>query len=120
MRQIIPTTLVSSGQSIQFDEMMLKVSNLDAGKTAGEQNKLSFELLHGETGRERLLQLPGLFTILDNQSVEEATASNLEFNIAFVLLDLHRTGVLPPRRQQKVFNFLYLLGHDWELVYTVV
>ena len=53
------------------------MAKADAGKTTGAQNKSSFELLHGETGRERLLQLLGLFTILDNQSVEEATASYL-------------------------------------------
>jgi len=69
------------------------------------------QLLDGESGREGLLQLLCLFAILNHQSVEVTAASHLELGVALVLLDLDGLGVLPPRRQQKVLDFLNLLRH---------
>jgi hypothetical protein len=49
---------------------------------------LSFQFLNLEARWQRLLQLVRLLAILNNESVEETAASDLEFGIVRVLLYL--------------------------------
>ena len=80
---------------------------------------------------QRLLQLLGLLLVRDLQGVEEARASDLEFesrmlsplmeavilmiylelDIVSILLDLDALGILPPSLQEEVLDLLDLAGH---------
>merc|ERR1712150_186668 len=76
------------------------------------------ELLDGEPGRERLLQLVRLLTVGHHQGVEEARTTHFELDIVRVALDLHRLGVLPPSLQQDFHDlarhpdYLFLIGSE--------
>merc|ERR1719259_1259710 len=58
-----------------------------------------------------LLELLGLLTILNHQSVQVSAASHLELGVGPVLLDLDGLGVFPSSRQQEIFDLLNLLRH---------
>ena len=80
---------------------------------------------------QRLLQLLGLLLVRDLQGVEEARASDLEFesriwsplivavilmiylelDIVSILLDLDALGILPPSLQEEILDLLNLAGH---------
>merc|ERR1712133_14814 len=71
----------------------------------------SLQFFHRESRRERLLELLGLLTILNHQSVQVSAASHLELGVGSVLLDLDGFGVFPSSRQQEIFDLLNLLRH---------
>ena len=51
-----------------------------------------------------MLELLGLLLVLDDEGVEEAGASDLEFGAVGVLLDLNTLGVFPARLHQEVLQ----------------
>ena len=59
-----------------------------------------------------MLQLLGLFSVIDDEGVKVSAASDLEFgHIVLVLLYLDRLGVLSARGQEKILDFFNFLGH---------
>ena len=62
------------------------------------------QFLDLETWRQRLLQLLGLFLILDYQSVKESGASNLELGAVGVLLDFDALGIFPAGLHEEVLK----------------
>merc|ERR1719495_1359765 len=76
-----------------------------------EEGKSAVQRLECKARGKRLLQLLCLFSVLNNQRVEEPTTTDLKLNVVLVLLDLDRLGIFPPRRQQKVFDLTDLFRH---------
>lgn len=72
------------------------------------------QVLDGQARRQRLLQLVGLFGVMDDQCVQVATASHLELDVRLRLHDLDGLGILPARRQEEVFDLVNLFRHDEE------
>ena len=66
----------------------------------------SFQLLHGQTGGQGLLQLLCLLFVCDDQGVKVSAASNFKLHIILIFLDLDRLGVLAAGREQEVLDFL--------------
>ena len=62
------------------------------------------QFLDLETWRQRLLQLLGLFLILDYQSVKESGASNLELGAVGVLLDFDALCIFPAGLHEEVLK----------------
>lgn len=71
----------------------------------------SLDFLHLETWGERLFEFLGLLRVLDDQRVEETTASHLELDTVLILLDLHGFGIFPSRCQEQVLNLVNLSRH---------
>ena len=66
----------------------------------------SFQLLHGQTGGQGLLQLLCLLFICDDQGVKVSAASNFKLHIILIFLDLDGLGVLAAGCEQEVLDFL--------------
>jgi hypothetical protein len=65
---------------------------------------------------ERLLQLVCLLSIKDAEGVQVLGAAHLELDNILAPLDLHRTGILPPRSEKEVLDLMDLLRlqkHKW-------
>lgn len=86
----------------------------------------SFQLLHGQTWGQGLLQLLGLLLVRDDQRVQVPAAAHLELHIVLVLLDLDGcrvgervsgTAATPARsRDLSLFRFT---NHAWREVFSV-
>ena len=78
------------------------------------------DFFHLEAWRKGLLQLLGLFTIVDDEGVEVSAASDLELgHVVLVLLDLNRLGVLSARGQEKILDFFDFLRHYYSCTFFV-
>jgi len=64
-----------------------------------------------ETGWEGLPELVGLLLVVDDESVEVATAAHLELDAVLVLLYLHRFGIGSPGSQEEILDLHDLLRH---------
>lgn len=74
------------------------------------------DLFHLQSWWQRLTELLGLFTVLNDQGVEVTGAANLELGAVLVLLDLDRLGVLSAGGQKKVLDLLDFLRHFAALI----
>lgn len=68
------------------------------------------------TWGKRLLQLVCLLSIEDTEGVQVLGAAHLELDNILAPLDLHRTGILPPRSEKEVLDLMDLLRLQIEFI----
>lgn len=62
---------------------------------------------------ERLGQLFSFLSIINNESVQVARATDLKFGLVAALLDFHRAGVLAASLLEEITDVINLLWHFW-------
>lgn len=72
---------------------------------------IPLQVVHGETGGQRLLQLVGLVGVEDGQGVEVLGAPDFELDDILGTLDLDASGVLTPGGEKEILDLADLLRH---------
>lgn len=95
--------------SVHFSSTILKQQLKNKFCKKSSQDLLDF--LNLQAWGKGLLDFFGLLFVLDDQSVQETGATNLEFGVAGVLLYFHGTSISPTSLVQEIFNFFDFTGH---------
>lgn len=95
--------------SVHFSSTILKQQLKNKFCKKSSQDLLDF--LNLQAWGKGLLDFLGLLFVLDDQSVQETGATDLEFGVAGVLLYFHGTSISPTSLVQEIFNFFDFTGH---------
>jgi len=99
----------SSGRDTNFSRASLAKTEFECSVESLQNSSL--QVLHLKTGWEGLPELVGLLLVVDDESVEVATAAHLELDAVLVLLYLHRFGIGSPGSQEEILDLHDLLRH---------